>query len=1054
MWVKPKEILIAHTFWQTEKSNEYFKLQHRIGHGQGNKISSLLMGTFDSIFDTKPCPYRILHQTPKSEVYYEIACALTEEEIFKDWEWLQSNLDLKVFENEEQITTFVCTKIHSLIATVMTERPGEEDSQSFKDASIKFYRLFNVSRDSVLVCYYSCSYWKNKIPRQGWLYLSVEYLCFHSFILGNEQKVVIRWADVISLDKSNNVLLSNSITVTTRDKREYCFSMFLHNSEVYKLMKQLVNLAMKGIINDVWFDKDHNLLQKLSKHVPKKQSFVKRDLDARAMSELYRLLFKLPQSEKLDGVSNTTLFTPYNKKHVWGQVYLSQNFMCFNSKSKDPLNVVIPLCNISQVEKLDNTNDPAFNNAVIITLKTSSTNDKPPVFIFSHILERSFFLKKISELLGNLESISSSKNNAVDSKSDWTMMKPLMLTFPMKESEDKIIKVHQKIKEVAWNEYFKEHGSGVSMYKTKDLIKMVLKGIPDSMRSNLWLTFSGAHHDMVANPGLYTELVNIASKTKSISHDEIERDLHRSLPEHPAFQSEIGIDTLRRVLTAYATKNPQIGYCQAMNIVASVLLIYCTEEEAFWQLACICENMLPDYYNNKVVGALVDQGVMDNLIAQHLPLIHDILYRLGLIQMISLSWFLTIFLSVIPYQSAIYIVDWFFFDGAKVIFQVALSILEMNQNRLACCRDDGEAMQTLCNYLTGIYNEELEHCSMYKDGEKVDRSVSVQELIKNGHKKFGSVTSTIIENLRIMHRLKVVQSLEDGNEKNIVRSLKPDGYFSSDELMDLLKFVREEVVAVRKRTNFEPPKAETPMEPYEAYKIDFDLFESLFLAISPLAKHKGADSLAVPLFKLMDMNDDGFLNFRELVMALGSTSTADVSIRLKILYLLHLPALCTNEHSISSDLNNSVNGAELASEAAEYFDQNVGSSSSKENNSDDLELLRSFVRRIPSSKSPPISLPSMSEDHFVSLCKTLYDLIGNSPQDQEMHNNISRVGAILLELGEFNKEELSESDKQTNTEWSIKAEQFVATALTVQGLVEFIGSKVDISASLKRLREK
>lgn len=61
---------MTNRFRITEKETKYFKLQRRKGHGKSKSLASILIGTMDSVFDTRPPPYRILHQTPNSEVFY------------------------------------------------------------------------------------------------------------------------------------------------------------------------------------------------------------------------------------------------------------------------------------------------------------------------------------------------------------------------------------------------------------------------------------------------------------------------------------------------------------------------------------------------------------------------------------------------------------------------------------------------------------------------------------------------------------------------------------------------------------------------------------------------------------------------------------------------------------------------------------------------------------------------------------------------------------------------------------------------------------------------
>ncbi|CAL1601093.1 unnamed protein product [Knipowitschia caucasica] len=1084
MWVSPEEVLLAGALWITERANPYFILQKRKGHGDGGGgLAGLLVGTLDVVLDSnaRMAPYRILYQTPDSLGYWLIAHGTSRKEITEHWEWLEHNLlqTLSIFENENDITTFVKGKVQGIIAEYNKnhEVKEDDDTDKFKDASARFRKLFGMPEEEKLVNYYSCSYWKGKVPRQGWLYLSINHLCFYSYLLGKEAILVVRWADITQLEKSATLLLPDVIKVSTRCS-ELLFSVFLNINETFKLAEQLANIAMRQLLDNQGFEEDRSL-PKLKKKSPKKVSALKRDLDARAKSERYRALFRLPKDEKLDGHTDCTLWTPFNKMHILGQMFVSTNYICFMSKEESFCSLIIPLREVTIVEKADSSN--VLPRPLSISTKNRMT------FLFANLKDRDFLVQRISDFLQQTTSkiylekelssslnssddevfshssnLSSSPQTSLGSDSERTFnlnhsvptaTQALMTMYRRRSPEDFNPKLAKEfLKEQSWKNHFTEFGQGVCMYRTEKTKELVLQGIPEDMRGDLWLLFSGAINEMATHPGYYEDLVERSMGKYNLATEEIERDLHRSLPEHPAFQNEMGIAALRRVLTAYAFRNPNIGYCQAMNIVTSVLLLYAKEEEAFWLLVALCERMLPDYYNTRVVGALVDQGVFEELAREYVPQLYDCMQDLGVISTISLSWFLTLFLSVMPFESAVVVVDCFFYDGIKVIFQLALSVLHANIDQLLDCKDDGEAMTVLGRYLDSVTNKDstlppIPHLhSLLTDNGDPHPETDIFKLVRSSYEKFGSIRADVIEQMRFKQRLRVIQTIEDTTKRNVVRTVVTETAFSIDELEELyVLFKSEHLTSCYWGGSTNPTERHDPSLPYlEQYRIDMEQFKGLFSLLFPWANGPHSDPLAVRFFRLLDHNGDGLINFREFITGLGVLCHGDLTEKLKLLYKLHVLPDVPNEHD----------EPDSAFEATQYFFEDITPEMSMSHDSrcrsenDDGFVRVTFKNEKVKKLNPPDyhhylklwnqesrcktenlkDFPKLNQSQFIELCKTLYSMFSEDVAEQELYHATATVTSLLLVLGEVGKPFSSSAERKDS-----KAETSVTQKSTTGG---------------------
>ncbi|CAM0141574.1 unnamed protein product [Umbelopsis sp. WA50703] len=734
-------------FWTTTKQSDNFILQKT--SSSGNPLFKNVLRTIANVFDTSQPPYRILFQREVNTSCLLIATADTENIIENAWKWIVEKMipQLDHIDDPYDREEWVASKIQHIVTSIDEGADERSTDEKVRNASRSFRQSFDVPPTERLVNYYSCAY----NGRQGWLYISENYMGFYSFLLGVETKALVELKDIQDMkkEKSKRNMFSDSLLIVTKDKKEHHFSNLFRRDETYDLLVQLTSLAMEKLLKNTGVRAPGAPVTPLiaggsagssplvsSSSSPLLASHLtaplKKTMEAQKRNEMFTKRFRIPLSEVLHETVHVRCIRILEKD---GQREEAEKVECENFCELLKTNLKNQVQNMKQLKQFLASCWSEF------LLKTSSawpTDDQGP-------------------LKGGLG---------------------LQFGFPgdVRELQD-------RDKTSLWKQYFEVNGRNLTTIHLPTFGKLLRIGLPNTLRGEIWEMCSGSANLRFHHNGEYQQILKEYENSTSLSTEEIEKDLNRSLPEYAAYQSPEGIDKLRRVLTAYSWKNPELGYCQAMNIVCSALLIYMSEEQAFWTLGVLVDNFCPGYYSTSMYGAMLDQIVFEHLVEKTMPILDSHIKKIDVqLSIACLPWFLSLFINSMPLLYAFRVLDCFFMEGPRILFQIGLgngsAILKINGDELLKTTDDGAFFDILKAYFTTLDQPVRRKAKTLAE----KRITNFNVLMRVAYREFSLVTDEMVADLRRTHQLKVVAGVESFTKRTGIRNLKDTAHFSKDEI--------------------------------------------------------------------------------------------------------------------------------------------------------------------------------------------------------------------------------------------------------------------------------
>lgn len=634
---------------------------------------------------------------------------------------------------EEKLTEFVVLKVTALLrqeetqtasvlATGLTFKPGTEDY--FRHA----FDLFNEE----LVHSAICSLWRYKYYL-GSLYLSANYLAFVS--INGDRKMCFPLTAIVSMKACKGFPFTEYLRVTAHAE-EYRFVDMDDIRKSVTVVERTWKKAMLAYLKKQQEVQDRYMNDFITEAVASSRPELQRSLSQPHLEKKYathctdnRNLFDAANSRlpwmhvNPDGTNQLTKIKSVLEtqssiySYVEGTVAVSFTSLFFLS-SDEGFSLVVPygeLKRMTLVKKDSGENQVTDMPAVIV-----ETNQGRIHKISCDSSEGvALILQSFRAVHTGVKIVARPRDWSPEECEQWAEKQKFF-------ADNHYLTAESAATRRLWQQYRSTHGCGPSMMRTTALQEMIHQGIPNHLRPELWQVTSGSLYrfkDADQIPYQYF-LTQFRGETSEFI-PEIERDLHRSLPEHPFFQSKEGIDALRNVLTALSWRNSTIGYCQGMNIVCAILLLYMSEEEVFYIMSMISETLLPEYYTKSMLGSLVDQQVIEALVATHLPHVYASLNeKVGGVGLVTVPWFMCLFVRCLPWEATLRTLDWFFAEGPRALFIVALATLNLFQREIVH-EDDGAVLLELLKHRIV---EEINTVELFTIAEEYAGKVSLQAI--------------------------------------------------------------------------------------------------------------------------------------------------------------------------------------------------------------------------------------------------------------------------------------------------------------------------------------